>query len=51
MCHHPGGHMVDTGVAPVSLNFFMDHPYKVSPEPYATAIPSIYPSYCHNTPM
>jgi hypothetical protein len=51
MCHHPGGHEVDPMVAPVSLNFFMDHPYKVKPEPYATTIPSMYPSYCHNMPM
>lgn len=51
MCHHPGGHEVDPTVAPLTLGFFMDHPYKVSPEPYATTIPSRYPSYCHNMPM
>lgn len=49
MCKHPGGHMIDSGVAPVSLKFFMDHPYEVSPEPYATAIPAGFPSYCGNT--
>jgi hypothetical protein len=51
MCHHPGGHEVDPMVAPLSLDFFMAEPYKVSPQPYATTIPSTYPSYCHNTPM
>ncbi len=50
MCHHPGGHEVDPGVAPVSLQFFTAHPYKVSPEPYANGIPSGFPSYCSNTP-
>lgn len=48
MCHHPGGHEIDPQVAPLSLRFFMDHPYKVSPEPYASAVPSGYPSYCSN---
>lgn len=50
MCNHPGGHKIDTGVAPLSLQFFLDHPYKVSPEPYAGMIPSGYPSYCKNAP-
>jgi predicted esterase len=49
MCKHAGGHMIDSGVAPMSLQFFMDHPYKVSPEPYANAIPPGFPSYCGNT--
>ena len=38
------------GVVRVSLQFFMDHPYEVSPEPYATKIPSGFPSYCKNMP-
>ena len=46
MCHHPGGHEVDPQVAPNSLKFFKDHPFEVSPEPYATTIPSDFPSYC-----
>jgi predicted esterase len=50
MCNHPGGHMIDANVAPLSLEFFMDHPYKVSPEPYAGGVPPEYPSYCKNTP-
>jgi hypothetical protein len=48
MCHHPGGHEVDPMIAPLSLRFFKDHPFKVNPEPYATMIPSGYPSYCTN---
>jgi hypothetical protein len=28
----------------------MAHPYKVSPEPYANAIPTDFPTYCSNTP-
>jgi hypothetical protein len=50
MCHHAGGHEIDPMVAPVSLDFFMAHPYKVSPEPYANGIPTGFPSYCGNTP-
>jgi dipeptidyl aminopeptidase/acylaminoacyl peptidase len=50
MCHHTGGHEIDPMVAPVALEFFMAHPYKVSPEPYANGIPMDFPSYCSNTP-
>lgn len=50
MCHHPGGRMIDANVAPVSLQFFTDHPDEVSPEPYSPTIPSAYPSYCRNAP-
>jgi predicted esterase len=49
MCKHPGGHMIDSGVAPMSFQFFMDHPYEVSPEPYANGIPQGFPAYCGNT--
>jgi len=48
MCHHPGGHEVDPQIAPLSLRFFKDHPFEVSPEPYAQMVPSGYPSYCSN---
>src|SRR5262249_54262800 len=50
MCNHPGGHAIDSGVAPKSLKFFTDHPYGVSPEPYAAGVPSDFPSYCKNMP-
>jgi hypothetical protein len=29
----------------VSLKFFQDHPFGVTPEPY-TSLPSGFPSYC-----
>jgi len=48
MCHHPGGHEVDPQIAPLALRFFKDHPFLVNPEPYASAVPSDYPSYCSN---
>jgi hypothetical protein len=48
MCHHPGGHEVDPQIAPLSLRFFKDHPFEVNPEPYASAVPTGYPSYCSN---
>jgi dienelactone hydrolase len=35
-----------TAIAPQALQFFLDHPYKVSPEPYASGLPSGWPSYC-----
>jgi hypothetical protein len=50
MCHHSGGHEIDPMVAPVSLEFFMAHPYQVSPEPYANGIPMDFPTYCGNSP-
>jgi len=34
-----------TKVAPEALQFFLDHPYGVKPEPYST-LPTTFPSYC-----
>jgi len=34
-----------TGVAAPAWQFFKDHPYEVSPEPYKT-VPSTFPTYC-----
>ena len=50
LCDHQGGHMLPTELPALALRFFTDHPYRVSPEPYATSIPSVYPSYCHDAP-
>jgi predicted esterase len=50
MCDHGGSHMIAPELAPLGLRFFLDHPYRVSPEPYAASIPSVYPSYCHDAP-
>ncbi|MET0387953.1 MAG: hypothetical protein ABW321_18420 [Polyangiales bacterium] len=50
MCEHAGGHEIPAPLAAVAYRFLLDHPYKVSPEPYAKAIPGDYPGYCKNTP-
>ncbi len=47
ICNHGGGHCA----APPELRaaqwqFLEDHPYGVSPEPYASALPAEFPSYC-----
>jgi hypothetical protein len=47
-CDDGGNHqayVLRTKVAPQALQFFLDHPYGVSPEPYAT-LPGSFPSYC-----
>ena len=35
-----------TKIAPQALQFFLDHPFKASPEPYASGLPSGWPTYC-----
>lgn len=47
-CNDGGAHSdvaSRTKVAPQAIQFFLDHPYGVSPEPYAT-LPTGWPSYC-----
>ena len=47
-CDDGGTHtdfMLRTKVAPQAVQFFLDHPYGVKPEPYAT-LPSGWPAYC-----
>ncbi|HLK35781.1 MAG TPA: hypothetical protein VKU41_03440 [Polyangiaceae bacterium] len=34
------------GLKPVAFKFFQDHPYGVKPDPYASALPAGFPSYC-----
>ena len=46
-CNHGGGHTA----APADLRsaawvFMKDHPYGVTPDPYAGGLPSGFPSYC-----
>lgn len=48
MCDHDGGHMIPPDLPAHALRFFLDHPYRVQPEPYLTSIPSEYPGYCRN---
>jgi len=31
---------------PVAWQFFKDHPFGVKPDPYATSLPSGFPTYC-----
>jgi predicted esterase len=44
-CNHNQGHVVP----PTSASwwqFFQDHPYEVTPEPYAQGLPADFPGYC-----
>lgn len=50
LCGHRGAHVIPEDLVPHVLQFFRDHPYRVHPEPYATAIPTGYPKYCSNEP-
>jgi predicted esterase len=50
LCQHDGMHVIPEDLVPHVIEFLRDHPYRVSPEPYAMAIPADYPSYCSNTP-
>ncbi|HLK37007.1 MAG TPA: hypothetical protein VKU41_09685 [Polyangiaceae bacterium] len=34
------------GLKPVAFKFFQDHPFGVKPDPYASALPAGFPSYC-----
>jgi dienelactone hydrolase len=34
------------GLKPVAFKFFQDHGYGVKPDPYASALPAGFPSYC-----
>jgi dienelactone hydrolase len=47
-CNDGGTHtdyVLRTKVAPQALQFFLDHPYGVTPEPYVT-LPAGWPTYC-----
>ena len=47
-CNDGGAHTdvaLRVKVAPQAIQFFLDHPYGVKPEPYA-ALPSGWPTYC-----
>ncbi|WP_199693417.1 hypothetical protein, partial [Sorangium cellulosum] len=45
-CDSGGGHRIPSGIAASSWQFLKDHPYKVAPRPYASGIPSSFPTYC-----
>jgi hypothetical protein len=50
-CDDGGGHNAFSttrapGVKPVAFKFFQDHPFGAKPDPYASSLPSGFPSYC-----
>jgi acetyl esterase/lipase len=46
-CNTGGGHVSGPPqVSPAIWQFLKDHPFKVSPEPYTSALPPVFPSYC-----
>jgi hypothetical protein len=46
MCDHGEGHSVPQAIVIAAWQFLRDHPYGVTPEPYAAGIPATYPPYC-----
>jgi len=46
ICNHGMGHTVPTDGPDSAYQFLQDHPFGVSPEPYAKALPAGFPSYC-----
>ncbi len=48
MCNHGNGHTMPLDLAANVYQFFLEHPYRVQPEPYANGVPSQYPDYCSN---
>jgi hypothetical protein len=49
-CNTGGGHVSGPPqILPGIWQFFQDHPWKVSPQPYPP-IPAVYPSYCEIGP-
>jgi poly(3-hydroxybutyrate) depolymerase len=46
-CNHGGGHVgAPDDLKTAGWQFFKDHPFGVSPEPYANGLPSTFPKYC-----
>jgi hypothetical protein len=46
ICDHNMGHTVPLDARDSAYQFLQDHPFGVSPEPYAKALPAGFPSYC-----
>jgi dienelactone hydrolase len=46
VCNHAKGHTIPAGIGASTLQFFEDHPFGVSPEPYAERLPESFPDYC-----
>lgn len=46
-CNHGGGHCgAPPEVVAAQWQFLKDHPFGVTPEPYASGLPASFPSYC-----
>lgn len=46
-CNHGGGHVgAPANLIDAGWQFMKDHPFGVSPEPYANGLPMTFPSYC-----
>jgi poly(3-hydroxybutyrate) depolymerase len=46
-CNHGGGHCGSPAELQVAAwQFMKDHPFGVSPEPYASGLPASFPKYC-----
>lgn len=45
-CEHDQGHTLDPDFWPFTLDFLLDHPKGVSPEPYAEGLPDSFPEWC-----
>jgi hypothetical protein len=46
-CNHGGGHVgAPANLREAGFKFLMDHPFGVTPEPYANGLPSTFPTYC-----
>jgi predicted esterase len=46
LCNHDMGHTVPFDGRAAAWQFLQDHPFGVTPEPYAKALPAGFPSYC-----
>jgi predicted esterase len=50
LCNHGGGHSVPSDSQASAWKFMQDHPYGVTPDPYAMALPDGFLRYCSLTP-
>jgi len=46
VCDHDMGHTVPASGVASGWQFLLDHPFGVTPEPYAKGLPKSFPSYC-----
>jgi poly(3-hydroxybutyrate) depolymerase len=46
LCEHTQGHEIPLDAAPSVYAMFRAHPFATSPSPYASGLPSSFPTYC-----